>query len=316
MTSSAHAAIGADLDYAPQAQLGTSADGDRETDVLVIGSGPAGAAAALALARLGVHHMVITKHRWTANTPPAHITNQRTIEIFRDLGIEADVLARGTPHALMGDTVFCTSLAGDELGRVRTWGTHPAREADYVLASPSPNCDIPQTLLEPIIVGHAASRGSRVRFDTEYVGLAQDADGVTVRVRDPGDRRRIPDPRQIRHRRRRRTQRGGRRRRAAVRGRDGSGREHEHRLPRRPVEVRRAPAERSVLGAAAWRRHRRHRARSGPAGAAVERVAHRVGVRHPPAAAGNRRRDGHAYQLVGDDAIPATIRSTSLWGRP
>jgi 2,4-dichlorophenol 6-monooxygenase len=184
MTSSAHAAIGADLDYAPQAQLGTSADGDRETDVLVIGSGPAGAAAALALARLGVHHMVITKHRWTANTPPAHITNQRTIEIFRDLGIEADVLARGTPHALMGDTVFCTSLAGDELGRVRTWGTHPAREADYVLASPSPNCDIPQTLLEPIIVGHAASRGSRVRFDTEYVGLAQDADGVTVRVRD------------------------------------------------------------------------------------------------------------------------------------
>ncbi len=136
MTSSAHAAIGADLDYAPQAQLGTSADGDRETDVLVIGSGPAGAAAALALATLGVHHMVITKHRWTANTPPAHITNQRTIEIFRDLGIEADVLARGTPHALMGDTVFCTSLAGDELGRVRTWGTHPAREADYVWPAP------------------------------------------------------------------------------------------------------------------------------------------------------------------------------------
>jgi cation diffusion facilitator CzcD-associated flavoprotein CzcO len=70
MTSSAHAAIGADLDYAPQAQLGTSADGDRETDVLVIGSGPAGAAAALALATLGVRHMVITKYRWTPTRPP------------------------------------------------------------------------------------------------------------------------------------------------------------------------------------------------------------------------------------------------------
>jgi 2,4-dichlorophenol 6-monooxygenase len=155
-----------------------------ETDVLVIGSGPAGGGAALALATLGVEHMVITKYRWTANTPRAHITNQRTMEVFRDLGIEEDVLAQGTPHELMGDTVFCTSLAGDEIGRVRTWETDPARESDYLLASPSPNCDIPQTFLEPIIIGHAASRGSRIRFDTEYVGLVQDADGVTVTVRD------------------------------------------------------------------------------------------------------------------------------------
>jgi 2,4-dichlorophenol 6-monooxygenase len=155
-----------------------------ETDVLVIGSGPAGGGAALALATYGVDHMVITKYRWTANTPRAHITNQRTIEVFRDLGIEADVLARGTPHHLMGDTVFCTSLTGDEIGRVRTWETHPSRESDYLLASPSPNCDIPQHLLEPIVLGEAADRGSRIRFDTEYVALEQDADGVTVTVRD------------------------------------------------------------------------------------------------------------------------------------
>ncbi|GAA3074312.1 FAD-dependent monooxygenase [Pseudonocardia yunnanensis] len=155
-----------------------------QTDVLVIGSGPAGGGAALALATLGVDHMVVTKYRWTANTPRAHITNQRTMEIFRDLGIEDDVLAQGTPHDLMGDTVFCTSLAGDEIGRVRTWGTHPAREADYTLASPSPNCDIPQTFLEPIVIGHAASRGSSIRFDTEYLRLVQDDEGVTVTVRD------------------------------------------------------------------------------------------------------------------------------------
>jgi 2,4-dichlorophenol 6-monooxygenase len=154
------------------------------TDVLVIGSGPAGAAAALFLATYGVDHLVITKYRWTANTPRSHITNQRTVEIFRDMGIEADILAQGTPHRLMGDTVFCTSLAGDEIGRIRTWGTHPAREADYTLASPSLNCDLPQTLLEPILIGHAASRGSRIRFDTEYVGLTQDDDGVTVTALD------------------------------------------------------------------------------------------------------------------------------------
>ncbi len=154
------------------------------TDVLVIGSGPAGASAALFLATYGVDHIVITKYRWTANTPRAHITNQRTVEILRDMGIEDDIRAQGTPSALMGDTVFCTSLVGDEIGRVRTWGTHPARRADYTLSSPSDNCDLPQTLLEPILIGHAAERGSRIRFDTEYLSLEQDDDGVTVLVRD------------------------------------------------------------------------------------------------------------------------------------
>jgi 2,4-dichlorophenol 6-monooxygenase len=158
--------------------------GTLQTDVLVVGSGPAGGAAALSLATLGVEHIVITKYSWTANTPRSHITNQRTVEIFRDLGIEADIKANGTPQRLMGDTVFCTSLSGDEIGRVRTWGTHPARQADYTLASPSENCDLPQTLLEPILIGHAAARGSRIRFDTEYLGLEQQADGVSVRVRD------------------------------------------------------------------------------------------------------------------------------------
>jgi 2,4-dichlorophenol 6-monooxygenase len=162
----------------------TTADGVLETDVLVIGSGPAGASAALFLSTYGVDHIVITKYRWTANTPRAHITNQRTVEIFRDMGIEDDVKAQAMPQRLMGDTVFCTSLAGDEIGRIRTWGTHPRRQADYTMASPSENCDLPQTLLEPMLVGHAAARGSRIRFDTEYVRLVQDDTGVTVTVRD------------------------------------------------------------------------------------------------------------------------------------
>ena len=155
-----------------------------ETDVLIVGSGPAGGAAALSLATLGVPNIMITKYRWTANTPRAHITNQRAMEIFRDLGVEDQVLADATPHELVGDTVFCTSIAGEEIGRIKTWGTHPAREADYQLASPCLICDIPQTYLEPILVKNATARGTQTRFSTEYLSHAQDDDGVTTTVRD------------------------------------------------------------------------------------------------------------------------------------
>jgi 2,4-dichlorophenol 6-monooxygenase len=155
-----------------------------ETDVLIVGSGPAGGAAALCLSALGVPNTMITKYRWTANTPRAHITNQRAMEVFRDLGVEDQVLADATEHALVGDTVFCTSIAGEEIGRIRTWGTHPAREADYQLASPCLICDIPQTYLEPILVKNATARGTQSRFSTEYLSHTQDADGVTTTVRD------------------------------------------------------------------------------------------------------------------------------------
>ena len=154
------------------------------TDVLIIGSGPAGSTAALALATYGIDHLVVTKYRWTADTPRAHITNQRTMEVFRDLGVEEQVNALATPHELMGDTVFCTSLAGEEIGRLRTWETEPYREADLRSASPTLNCDIPQTLLEPILVAKASERGSRFLFNTEYLSLEQDEGGVTALVVD------------------------------------------------------------------------------------------------------------------------------------
>lgn len=155
-----------------------------ETDVLIIGSGPAGGSAALFLSKYGVKNIVLTKYSWLANTPRAHITNQRTMEIFRDMGIEAEVAEKASPQEIMGNNVFCLSLAGEEFARLRTWGTHPSRMADYTLASPARICDCPQTLLEPILLGQAAANGSRVRFNTEYLSLEQDTDGVTATARD------------------------------------------------------------------------------------------------------------------------------------
>lgn len=152
------------------------------TDVLIVGSGPAGSSAALFLSNQGIENIMITKYRWTANTPRAHITNQRTMEVLRDAGIEDQVLAEATPHELMGDTVYCESMAGEEIGRRPTWGFRPDRRADYELASPAMPCDIPQTLLEPIMLKNATMRGTQTQFSTEYLGHTQDAEGVSVQV--------------------------------------------------------------------------------------------------------------------------------------
>jgi 2,4-dichlorophenol 6-monooxygenase len=155
-----------------------------ETDVLIIGSGPAGSAAALLLATYGVKTLVATKFNWTCRTPRAHITNQRTMEVLRDVGVEEEVNAKRAAQNLMGNNVFCTSLAGEELGRLYSWGMHPNRFADYTLASPTTICDVPQDLMEPILIGNAARRGATICFNWEYLSLLQDADGVTADILD------------------------------------------------------------------------------------------------------------------------------------
>lgn len=161
-----------------------AANGGIETDVLVVGSGPAGGAMALALATYGVRVTVITKYGQLADTPRAHITNQRAVEVLRDLGVEHLLTAQATPWELMSNTTYCTSLAGEELGRCPSWGTEPARHADYVLQSPCSMVDAPQTIVEPILIGQAQVRGAKIRFDTEYLSHVQDAEGVTTSVRD------------------------------------------------------------------------------------------------------------------------------------
>lgn len=155
-----------------------------ETDILVVGAGPAGLAASALLARQGAQAITITKHGGTADSPRAHITNQRTMEIFRDLGIEARVMSFASPNHQIGVQVYATSFAGIELARKRTWGTGGRDRSEYDAASPCQMCNAPQHLLEPVILEAARGFGADVRFSNELLRISQDEAGVTALVVD------------------------------------------------------------------------------------------------------------------------------------
>ena len=159
---------------------------DITTEVLIIGTGPAGSVAAALLSSYGIENVAINRYHWLANTPRAHITNQRTMEVLRDLGkeVEDEVYLNAMDQSIMGENVFCESLAGEEIGRMKSWGTHPLSKAEHMLSSPTFMNDLPQTFMEPILFKTACKRGTRARMSTEYKSHVQDAEGVTTTCYD------------------------------------------------------------------------------------------------------------------------------------
>lgn len=155
-----------------------------ETDVLIVGTGPAGATAALAFSRYGVRCIAISKYRWSANGPRAHLVNQRAMEVFRDLKADDKILEQASRNELLAHNVFLESLTGVEYGRLYSWGNDPAQRGGYINGSPTIHVDLPQDRLEPILVTEAAGAGAHVRFSTEMTDLEQDDDGVTTSVCD------------------------------------------------------------------------------------------------------------------------------------
>src|SRR5690349_16022156 len=152
-----------------------------ECDVLIAGGGPVGLTASMLLSRLGVRSLLVERHPGTSIHPKARGINSRTMEIFRQVGVEDAVRAAGLAPGRSGFIVWTRSLAGEELERRTPARSRPEAEQ----ASPVIRCLCAQDDLEPVLRAHAESLGpGALRFGTELTGFSQHDDDVVVTLRD------------------------------------------------------------------------------------------------------------------------------------
>src|ERR1700739_432342 len=152
-----------------------------DVPVLISGGGPVGLTASLLLSQHGVKSLMVERHPGTALTPKARGINARTMEMFRQCGIEAGVRAAGLAEGGTGLIVWTETLAGREIER-RVPGRATAKN---MAMTPVKNCLCAQDDLEPVIRRYAEEAGlGALRFNTELTSFTATHHGVTGTLTD------------------------------------------------------------------------------------------------------------------------------------
>ncbi|MEM7097179.1 MAG: FAD-dependent monooxygenase [Pseudomonadota bacterium] len=69
-----------------------------QTQVLIVGGGPTGLLASILLSKYEIAHILVEQRETTLKAPAAHVVNTRTMEIYRQAGIDVDKLYRLNNH--------------------------------------------------------------------------------------------------------------------------------------------------------------------------------------------------------------------------
>ncbi len=149
---------------------------EQAVDVFIVGGGPVGLAMALLLDRFGVKFMLVERNTTTTDHPKSRGCFARSMELFRQWGIEDKIRQRGLPPN--SDVfVYVESLAGREFGR-----TEPERDMGL---TPAWKSQVAQDAVEEELfaVVKDAKQG-QVLFGTEFIDFSQTPQGVHVRLRN------------------------------------------------------------------------------------------------------------------------------------
>ncbi|GAA1881002.1 FAD-dependent monooxygenase [Asanoa iriomotensis] len=165
--------------------------------VLIVGAGPVGMVAALALARHGVPSVLVDQSFETSDHPKLDYVNARSMEFLRQLGIADDVRAAGVAPEHPADVIWSTGLAG---GPITTWKLPSVAEERARIATHDdgtqpvePGQRISQVDLEPVLRGHCRREPLvDLRPGLRFESLTQDDDTVTSELVDVLTDERLP----------------------------------------------------------------------------------------------------------------------------
>jgi putative polyketide hydroxylase len=125
------------------------------TGVLIVGGGLNGLAAAALLAHHRIDCMVVERHAETSIQYKFTGISPRSMEIFRGLGLEAEIRARRTGDQQSGGIARAKNLADPEV----QWSEIGWPDATPYSPTQPATCD--QNVLEPILRRHAERHSAR-----------------------------------------------------------------------------------------------------------------------------------------------------------
>jgi 2-polyprenyl-6-methoxyphenol hydroxylase-like FAD-dependent oxidoreductase len=135
---------------------------------------------ALLLGHYGVKALAVEHHRGTAIHPRAAQISQRTMEIFRTVGVEQIVPRKSDDQFVQDGAIMAVeTLAGKEPAYFIANLNEGIRDV-----SPTERVFISQSLLEPLLKSRAEELGATLRFGADVLSFEQDAEGVTAIIRD------------------------------------------------------------------------------------------------------------------------------------